>query len=53
MAGNVSEWVQDVYRPLSSMDYDDMPAPFREISMSDYTGIHRLVKLNLMILLVA
>jgi gliding motility-associated lipoprotein GldJ len=29
MAGNVSEWVQDVYRPLSSIDYDDMPAPFR------------------------
>ena len=29
MAGNVSEWVQDVYRPLSSLDYDDMPAPFR------------------------
>jgi sulfatase modifying factor 1 len=29
MAGNVSEWVQDVYRPLSSMDFDDMPAPFR------------------------
>ena len=29
MAGNVSEWVQDVYRPLSLMDYDDMPAPFR------------------------
>jgi formylglycine-generating enzyme len=29
MAGNVSEWVQDVYRPLSLLDYDDMPAPFR------------------------
>src|SRR5687767_2518006 len=29
MAGNVSEWVQDVYRPLSLIDYDDMPAPFR------------------------
>jgi formylglycine-generating enzyme len=29
MAGNVSEWVQDVYRPLSTLDYDDMPAPFR------------------------
>lgn len=29
MAGNVSEWVQDVYRPLSLMDFDDMPAPFR------------------------
>jgi formylglycine-generating enzyme len=29
MAGNVSEWVQDVYRPLSSLDFDDMPAPMR------------------------
>ena len=29
MAGNVSEWVQDVYRPLSLLDYDDLPAPFR------------------------
>jgi gliding motility-associated lipoprotein GldJ len=29
MAGNVSEWVQDVFRPMSSLDYDDLPAPFR------------------------
>jgi gliding motility-associated lipoprotein GldJ len=29
MAGNVSEWVQDVYRPMSTLDFDDMPAPFR------------------------
>jgi len=29
MAGNVSEWVEDVYRPLSTLDFDDMPAPFR------------------------
>lgn len=29
MAGNVSEWVQDVYRPLSTLDFDDMPAPMR------------------------
>ena len=29
MAGNVSEWVEDVYRPLSSLDFDDQPAPFR------------------------
>ena len=28
MAGNVSEWVMDVYRPLSSEDYDDF-SPFR------------------------
>jgi gliding motility-associated lipoprotein GldJ len=29
MAGNVAEWVEDVYRPLSTLDFDDMPAPFR------------------------
>ena len=28
MAGNVSEWVEDVYRPLSSQDVDDV-APYR------------------------
>ena len=28
MAGNVSEWVLDVYRPLSSQDYDEF-RPFR------------------------
>jgi gliding motility-associated lipoprotein GldJ len=28
MAGNVSEWVMDVYRPLSSEDFDDF-RPFR------------------------
>ena len=29
MAGNVSEWVEDTYRQVSSLDYDDQPAPFR------------------------
>jgi hypothetical protein len=29
MAGNVSEWVEDAYRPLSTLDFDDQPAPFR------------------------
>lgn len=56
MAGNVSEWVQDVYRPLSSLDYDDMPAPFRgnrfqklykndngEAEINDTTGRVRMV----------
>ena len=28
MSGNVSEWVGDVYRPLSLVDVDDV-APFR------------------------
>jgi len=29
MAGNVSEWVEDTYRPMNSLDFDDQPAPFR------------------------
>ncbi|MFM2139025.1 MAG: hypothetical protein RJA57_1332, partial [Bacteroidota bacterium] len=29
MAGNVNEWVEDTYRPLSTLDFDDQPAPFR------------------------
>jgi len=29
MAGNVCEWVEDTYRPMSTLDFDDMPAPFR------------------------
>lgn len=29
MAGNVAEWVEDTYRPLSTLDFDDQPAPFR------------------------
>jgi formylglycine-generating enzyme required for sulfatase activity len=57
MAGNVSEWVQDVYRPLNTMDIDDMPAPFRgnkymkiykdpntgEAEINDTTGRVRMV----------
>lgn len=56
MAGNVSEWVQDVYRPLSTIDFDDMPAPFRgnkyqklyknsngEAEINDTTGKVRMV----------
>jgi formylglycine-generating enzyme len=60
MAGNVSEWVQDVYRPLSSMDYDDMPAPFRgnvymklykdpttgEAQINDTTGRVKMVQVT-------
>ena len=29
MAGNICEWVSDVYRPLTTLDFDDQPAPFR------------------------
>jgi sulfatase modifying factor 1 len=56
MAGNVSEWVQDVYRPMSTLDFDDMPAPFRgnkyqklyknadgEAEINDTTGRVRMV----------
>ena len=57
MAGNVSEWVQDVYRPLNTMDIDDQPAPFRgnkyqkiykdpstgEAQINDTTGRVRMV----------
>lgn len=57
MAGNVSEWVQDVYRPLNTLDFDDMPAPFRgnkyqklykdpntgEAEINDTTGRVRMV----------
>ncbi|MDP4264610.1 MAG: SUMF1/EgtB/PvdO family nonheme iron enzyme [Bacteroidota bacterium] len=60
MAGNVSEWVQDVYRPLSSLDYDDMPAPFRgnvymklykdpttgEAQINDTTGKVKMVQVT-------
>jgi len=55
MAGNVNEWVQDVYRPLSNLDFDDMPAPMRgnkyqtlvknadgEVEVNDTTGRVRM-----------
>jgi sulfatase modifying factor 1 len=42
MAGNVSEWVMDVYRPLSSQDEDDF-RPFRgnqfQTQVKDQDGI--------------
>jgi sulfatase modifying factor 1 len=34
MAGNVNEWVQDVYRPLSFQDVEDLN-PFRRNGVSD------------------
>lgn len=41
MAGNVSEWVQDVYRPLSPIDVEDF-SPFRgnvfETKVKDESG---------------
>ncbi|HEY6504513.1 MAG TPA: SUMF1/EgtB/PvdO family nonheme iron enzyme [Chitinophagaceae bacterium] len=60
MAGNVNEWVQDVFRPLSSMDYDDNPAPMRgnvymklykdpttgEAQINDTTGRVKMVQVT-------
>ncbi len=37
MAGNVSEWVQDVYRPLSFQDFDDLN-PIRRDGWIDPDG---------------
>jgi len=41
MAGNVNEWVLDVYRPMSSSDYDDF-RPFRgnvfQVKETDASG---------------
>lgn len=46
MAGNVSEWVQDVYRPMTLMDADDV-APFngnkfKTIAKNDNTAKLRI-----------
>jgi len=60
MAGNVSEWVQDVFRPLSTIDFDDNPAPMRgnvymklykdpttgEAQINDTTGKVRMVQVT-------
>jgi gliding motility-associated lipoprotein GldJ len=38
MAGNVSEWVQDVYRPLSFQDMDDMNPVRRDGVLDEESG---------------
>lgn len=38
MAGNVSEWVQDVYRPLSYQDVDDLNPMRRDGFLDDARG---------------
>ena len=38
MAGNVSEWVQDVYRPLSYQDVDDLNPIRRDGFLDDANG---------------
>ncbi|MFY0605504.1 MAG: gliding motility lipoprotein GldJ [Cyclobacteriaceae bacterium] len=46
MAGNVNEWVQDVYRPLSFQDVDDMNPVRRDGSLdpeSGYDGAYNFI----------
>jgi len=38
MAGNVNEWVQDVYRPLSFLDMDDLNPSRRDAVMDSEEG---------------
>lgn len=38
MAGNVSEWVQDVYRPMSYQDFDDLNPIRRDGFLDDVRG---------------
>jgi len=45
MAGNVSEWVQDVYRPLSFQDVDDLNPMRRDGFLDDAGGYNnRIIK---------
>lgn len=45
MAGNVSEWVQDVYRPLSFQDVDDLNPMRRDGFLDDASGYNnRMLK---------
>lgn len=46
MAGNVNEWVQDVYRPLSFQDMDDLNPARRDATLdseSDYDGSYSFI----------
>lgn len=38
MAGNVNEWVQDVYRPLSFQDMDDLNPARRDATLDSESG---------------
>ena len=38
MAGNVNEWVMDVYRPLTPLSSSDLN-PFREIYLKKYQEV--------------
>lgn len=43
MAGNVSEWVQDIYRPLSYQDVDDLNPMRRDGFLDDARGYNNNV----------
>lgn len=43
MAGNVSEWVQDVYRPLSFQDVDDLNPMRRDGFLDDASGYNNRI----------
>lgn len=38
MAGNMNEWVQDIYRPLSFMDFDDLNPVRKDGALDDITN---------------
>jgi sulfatase modifying factor 1 len=44
MAGNVSEWVMDVYRPLSFQDFDDLNPIRRDGFLDDARGYNNIDK---------
>ncbi|MBX2961273.1 MAG: gliding motility lipoprotein GldJ [Cyclobacteriaceae bacterium] len=44
MAGNVSEWVQDVYRPLSFQDVDDLNPVRRDGFLDDAAGYNSNIR---------
>ena len=44
MAGNVSEWVMDVYRPLSFQDFDDLNPIRRDGFLDDSRGYNNIDK---------
>ena len=48
MAGNVNEWVQDVYRPLSFQDFEDLN-PVRRNDYQDETEMYDTENYNSMI----
>ena len=46
MAGNVSEWVMDVYRPMSYQDFDDLNPIRRDGFLDDVSGYNSNAEQN-------